>query len=113
MARSALHLLAALPLVVLANLASAHGGGLNAQGCHNNRNTGDYHCHRPQRSAQPPADQAPRLVPGAQGSARSCGAKLYCTQMTSCEEAQFYFRQCGLSRLDGDSDGVPCEGLCR
>ena len=24
----------------------AHGGGLNKQGCHNNRSTGDYHCHR-------------------------------------------------------------------
>jgi len=23
----------------------AHSGGLNAQGCHNNRKTGDYHCH--------------------------------------------------------------------
>jgi hypothetical protein len=26
--------------------ASAHGGGLNSEGCHNNRKTGDYHCHR-------------------------------------------------------------------
>ena len=26
--------------------AWAHGGGLNAEGCHNNRKTGDYHCHR-------------------------------------------------------------------
>ncbi|WP_218915870.1 excalibur calcium-binding domain-containing protein [Sphingomonas jaspsi] len=41
-----------------------------------------------------------------------CGAKRYCTQMNSCEEAQFHFRQCGLSRLDGDSDGIPCEDLC-
>lgn len=24
----------------------AHGGGLNAEGCHTNRSTGDYHCHR-------------------------------------------------------------------
>ena len=23
----------------------AHGGGLDALGCHNNRSTGDYHCH--------------------------------------------------------------------
>jgi hypothetical protein len=23
----------------------AHPGGLNAEGCHNNRKTGDYHCH--------------------------------------------------------------------
>ena len=26
--------------------AAAHGGGLNKEGCHNNRKTGDYHCHR-------------------------------------------------------------------
>ena len=26
--------------------AYSHGGGLNKQGCHNNRSTGDYHCHR-------------------------------------------------------------------
>ncbi|MGT2490306.1 YHYH domain-containing protein [Cupriavidus basilensis] len=24
----------------------AHGGGLDATGCHINRKTGDYHCHR-------------------------------------------------------------------
>jgi hypothetical protein len=23
-----------------------HGGGLDAYGCHNNRKTGGYHCHR-------------------------------------------------------------------
>jgi hypothetical protein len=32
--------------------------------------------------------------------------------MTSCEEALFHLEECGLSRLDGDSDGVPCEALC-
>ncbi|MBU67704.1 MAG: hypothetical protein CL858_20025 [Cupriavidus sp.] len=26
--------------------AYAHGGGLNAEGCHTNRKTGEYHCHR-------------------------------------------------------------------
>ena len=30
--------------------AWAHGGGLNSEGCHNERRTGGYHCHRaPQR----------------------------------------------------------------
>ena len=23
-----------------------HPGGLNSEGCHNNRKTGEYHCHR-------------------------------------------------------------------
>lgn len=32
--------------------------------------------------------------------------------MTSCAEARFYLNECGLSRLDGDQDGTPCEALC-
>ena len=26
--------------------AHAHGGGLDSLGCHNDRNRGEYHCHR-------------------------------------------------------------------
>jgi hypothetical protein len=37
--------------------AHAHGGGLNAQGCHNNRKTGDYHCHRTQQVPAPTPSQ--------------------------------------------------------
>ena len=37
--------------------AIAHGGGLNAQGCHNNRKTGDYHCHRASRETPPAPDR--------------------------------------------------------
>jgi hypothetical protein len=33
-------------LMCVASPVLAHGGGLNAEGCHNNRKTGDYHCHR-------------------------------------------------------------------
>jgi transposase len=29
-----------------------------------------------------------------------------------CMEARFYLAQCGLSRLDGDRDGIPCESIC-
>lgn len=43
----------------------------------------------------------------------SCAGKTTCGQMASCEEATFYLNNCGLSRLDGDKDGVPCETLCR
>lgn len=31
--------------------ALAHPGGLNGEGCHNNRKTGDYHCHRAKSSS--------------------------------------------------------------
>jgi len=43
---------------------------------------------------------------------QSCGGKRYCREMTSCAEARFYLETCGLSQLDGDGDGSPCESLC-
>jgi endonuclease YncB( thermonuclease family) len=42
----------------------------------------------------------------------TCGSKRYCKEMSSCEEARFYLEECGLTRLDGDGDGIPCENLC-
>lgn len=42
----------------------------------------------------------------------SCGSKTTCGEMTSCSEARYYLNSCGLSRLDGDSDGTPCESIC-
>jgi hypothetical protein len=33
-------------LLVAPELANGHGGGLNAEGGHYNRKTGEYHCHR-------------------------------------------------------------------
>ncbi|AKU11319.1 nuclease family protein [Azoarcus sp. CIB] len=42
----------------------------------------------------------------------SCAGKRYCREMNSCAEAQFYLNSCGLYRLDGDRDGLPCEKLC-
>lgn len=39
----------------------------------------------------------------------SCEGKIHCSEMTSCGEAQFYLRNCPGTKIDGDSDGVPCE----
>lgn len=41
-----------------------------------------------------------------------CSGKRTCGEMNSCAEANFYLDECGVSRLDGDSDGVPCESIC-
>ena len=45
--------------------------------------------------------------------APGCGAKRTCGEMADCSEARFYLTRCGLTRLDGDGDGTPCESLCR
>jgi cold shock CspA family protein len=39
----------------------------------------------------------------------SCQGKTYCSQMSSCEEAQFYQNHCSGTQMDGDGDGIPCE----
>lgn len=43
----------------------------------------------------------------------SCSTRKTCGAMASCEEAMFHLNQCENGRLDGDSDGVPCESICR
>jgi hypothetical protein len=42
----------------------------------------------------------------------SCNRAPLCSAMSSCAEADFYFRVCGHSERDGDNDGIPCEALC-
>ena len=42
----------------------------------------------------------------------SCGSKTKCGEMLSCEEAYYYLKSCGVTRLDGDKDGIPCESIC-
>ena len=46
-----------LGALLISGGAYSHGGGLNAEGCHNDRKTGDHHCHRgnsaPKHSLKP------------------------------------------------------------
>jgi hypothetical protein len=38
-----------------------------------------------------------------------CDGRTHCSQMTSCEEATYFIRNCLSTEMDGDSDGIPCE----
>ena len=94
----------------------AHGGGLNAEGCHNNRKTGDYHCHRAPTAAVAPRPPATSPAPArAKAEARS-----------NVRDGEVYYRNCAAARaagaapvyrgdpgygshLDRDDDGVGCE----
>lgn len=56
-------------ILLLPATAIAHGGGLNKEGCHNNRKTGDYHCHRgtkanPKKQTNAMLSGIPRIIDG-------------------------------------------------
>ena len=61
-------------LVVSTNTVNAHGGGLNAEGCHHNRRTGDYHCHRAAPAASP--SPAPPAAPASGRSGKASRSEL-------------------------------------
>lgn len=95
--------MSALVLCALASAATAHPGGLNGDGCHNNRKTGDYHCHR---GSSPP----PRPVTQTRGLS---GGEVYypnCAAARAAGAAPVRRGDPGYGRhLDRDGDGKGCE----
>jgi hypothetical protein len=82
----------------------AHPGGLNAEGCHNNRKTGDYHCHG--GASRPVPARAQSLL------SRSGGDTYYpnCAAARAAGAAPVRRGQPGYRPgLDRDGDGVGCE----
>ncbi len=92
-----------LTLILLSNILFCHSGKTDSNGGHYNRTTGEYHFH----------NNGYNHTNYIKNENFTCGTKKYCGQMTSCKEAYFYYSNCGLARLDGDKDGIPCENLCR
>lgn len=39
----------------------------------------------------------------------TCDGRQHCSQMNSLEEAKFFIANCSNTKMDGDSDGEPCE----
>ncbi|WP_298926409.1 YHYH domain-containing protein [uncultured Ramlibacter sp.] len=58
-------------------VANAHSGGLNGEGCHTNRKTGDYHCHRGGGSASSASTEKPSSQTTRETPARSAGPTCY------------------------------------
>ncbi len=62
-----------VPLLALATLtccpsfALAHSGGLDANGCHTDHKTGDYHCHKEPASGKAPAEAGPPVKKSSTG----------------------------------------------
>lgn len=79
----------------------AHSGRTNAQGCHTNRSTGDYHCHNSGRSSG--ASARPQTL-------RSGGSFANCSEARAAGRSNIRRGEPGYgSHLDRDSDGVACE----
>jgi hypothetical protein len=80
--------------------ATAHPGGLDANGCHHNRKTGDYHCHR----GSSPARSSPLSNGAGTISYRNCA------EARAAGAAPIYRGQPGYAdHLDRDGDGIACE----
>lgn len=91
-------------LVLQGTIAVAHPGGLNREACHNNRKTGDYHCHGGGATAPQRQERQPLFGIGQVGAFRSC------TEARAAGAAPVYRGQPGYGpHLDRDGDGVGCE----
>jgi cold shock CspA family protein len=60
------------------------------------------------RSSSEPATLVSTPVVAAPGRFQ-CDGRTHCSQMTSCDEATYFIRNCPNTQMDGNGDGVPCE----
>lgn len=49
---------------------------------------------------------------GGPPASEVCPADQRCKAFSTCEAVMHWVGRCGLGRLDGDHDGIPCESLC-
>lgn len=108
--KTVLCLVACGALAAFAGPTWAHSGGLNAEGCHNDRKNGGYHCHRAPAAARPNASQlAPSRAAGFNSGGGS-GAYRNCTEARAAGAAPIRRGEPGYGpHLDRDNDGVGCE----
>lgn len=90
----------ALAAFLIASSASAHSGGLNADGCH--AGSKPYHCHRNTERAPSSAYSPDPAID------RDCG------DFSNWRDAQDFYEASGDADphgLDADNDGIACETL--
>lgn len=99
--------LVATCLLLVATSAWAHGGGLNAEGCHHDRKNGGYHCHR---GSSPPAPRNASHTNALQFDSSAGTAFRNCTEARAAGAAPVRRGDAGYGRhLDRDGDGIGCE----
>lgn len=92
---------AGAPALLAASLTASplasHPGGTDSQGCHNNRQTGEYHCHGNTPRTKPQPVPAGAYYPNCD-AARAAG-------VAPLRRGQPGYRP----GLDRDGDGIACE----
>jgi len=97
-------------LLVLPSWGFGHSGGLNKEGCHTNRKTGDYHCHRGSRPQQAPLTRQSFAPSQLTPQQRATRAFRNCAEARAAGAAPVRRGDPGYgSHLDRDNDGVGCE----
>lgn len=93
-------LIGAISLAAAPTRLWGHGGGLAADGCHNDRKNGGRHCHRGSQNSSPMPQ-------------RARGAGIYfpnCASVRAAGAAPVLAGEPGYGRhLDRDGDGIGCE----
>ncbi|MFJ6024240.1 excalibur calcium-binding domain-containing protein [Brevundimonas sp. NPDC092305] len=93
---------AALAVLAVPALTAAHPGGLDKNGCHNDRKNGGYHCHR--------ADRAGGSRPQPLLTRPRSEAFANCSEARAAGAAPVRRGDPGYGpHLDRDRDGVGCE----
>ena len=93
-------------VVLSSAYALAHSGGLNGEGCHTNRKTGDYHCHGGrQASSRTELSTTPSRFLGSANQAFG-----NCSAARAAGAAPVRRGNPGYgAHLDRDNDGIACE----
>jgi len=69
-----------------------------------------YAYSRHQNSTNVPSERSEPIAFESNSTKQfSCDGRTHCSQMTSCEEATFFLKNCPNTAMDGDHDGIPCE----
>lgn len=96
----------AFAMLALLTIEPPHPGGLNSEGCHNDRRNGGYHCHR--SSSPRPTPSTPQGLLGP--TPQSGGAFANCSAARAAGAAPVRRGQSGYGpHLDRDGDGIGCE----
>ena len=64
---------------------------------------------QPAQATEPSPPATARANLSSPAPQYKCDGRIYCSQMTSCDEATYFLRNCPGVKMDGNNDGVPCE----